>query len=256
MGKMEAALQRIGAVSAFFLFWQHVTHPQTLSNLDQNSLNSFSTALHSVTSDPEIIQIITSHTSPAAVPTLAVAMSRPTYGGTQDAYPGAYESHTQIRGENSAHPAQPPLSPRLHSLPDNVLSPLGLLAEASLQNTDGKRHGRTSFSGQKSTHRPSPLSISDSRSTGRNGTNMVRTGSGYRMATSSVRGGNGDEDEHPEDRGGVASQNYFRPGIVAAMSIGDDRVPELLTIVSREEIGELFEIFFEHSEPHPTSPPR
>lgn len=28
----------------------------------------------------------------------------------------------------------------------------------------------------------------------------------------------------------------------------DDRVPELLTIVTREHIGELFDLYFDHSE--------
>ena len=32
------------------------------------------------------------------------------------------------------HHHQPPGSPKLHSLPDNTLNPLGLLAEASLAN--------------------------------------------------------------------------------------------------------------------------
>ncbi|EIW71458.1 hypothetical protein TREMEDRAFT_67782 [Tremella mesenterica DSM 1558] len=221
VGKMEAALQRIGA---------------TLSNLDQTSLNSFSTALHSVTSDPEIIQIITSHTSPAAVPTLAVAMNRPTYPPAPDSYSGSYDMHNG-RGEDSAH--QPPLSPRLHSLPDNVLSPLGLLAEASLQNTDpgGRKHHR-SLSGSKPAHRPSPLSFNET--------------SGYRMATSSVRGGNGEDELESEDRGGVASQNYFRPGAahIPMAGVDDDRVPEPLTIMSREEMAELFDIFFDHMSPH------
>lgn len=60
---------------------------------------------------------------------------------------------------------------------------------------------------------------------------------------SDVRGGHDGRDI------GVASQNYFKPGTLSAFpSSVDDRVPELLTIVKREEIDELFEQFFTHSE--------
>jgi hypothetical protein len=192
-------------------------------------------------------------------------MNRPTYSHSQshhsqDSYP--YNT-SGVRGEDSAHPAQPPLSPRLHSLPDNVLSPLGLLAEASLHNSDAthKRHFSGVGVGGK-IHRPSPLSLDSSKPMqGRNGAPMSRSGSQSRMAISDVRGGKADG----EDRGGVASSNYFRPGAASTPPIGghDDRVrillviyvslltrqvPELLTIVTREEISQLFDIFFAHSE--------
>lgn len=107
----------------------------------------------------------------------------------------------------NTHSSQPPLSPRLHSLPDNVLSPLGLLAEASLQNTEAAKKDHGPFGGRA--HRPSPLSLEASRSN-----THKRNGSGgsYRMATSDVRGGKaGHEDEY--GYGGVASQNYFKPGV-------------------------------------------
>jgi len=109
---------------------------------------------------------------------------------------------------HDAHQLQPPLSPRLHSLPDNVLSPLGLLAEASLQNDDTSRKHHLGQFG-KQAHRPSPLSLDSSRMMmqgGINGMAAVKS----RTATSDVRG---TEDEHR----GVASQNYFRPGGVRLM---------------------------------------
>jgi hypothetical protein len=139
---------------------------------------------------------------------------------------GSSDTHYEMRGEDSVHNhhiSQPPLSPRLHSLPDNVLSPLGLLAEASLQNTDGKKAGPAAFN---KTHRPSPLSLD-----GRAGSNARggQIGGAYRTATSDVRGGNNDEHANGGDDGhGVASQNYFRPGasVGSGPIVGDNRVSE------------------------------
>ena len=76
--------------------------------------------------------------------------------------------------------AQPLLSPRLHSLPDNQLSPLGLLAAASLQDTDATTKKRlvnqavASHTG-KSMHKPSPLGMG--MSIGRNGSPSSPLGS-------------------------------------------------------------------------------
>ncbi|KAK8849735.1 hypothetical protein IAR55_005070 [Kwoniella newhampshirensis] len=249
VAKMEAALKGIGSA---------------LSNLDQPSLNSFSTALHSTTSDQDVINLITSHTAPSVVPTLAVAMNRQAYSAPTDNYAGSFDMQNQVRGEDSAHGQsghshQPPLSPRLHSLPDNVLSPLGLLAEASLQNTDtaSKKHlmsqAYANHNGKSThVHRPSPLAMDGRANAGRSSSAMSMSSSSYRMATSDVRGGNnGDEDEGRAfgDHGrGVASHNYFKAGASATMALAssDDRLPELLTMVTREEIGELFDIFFDN----------
>ncbi|KAK4688546.1 hypothetical protein P7C73_g1570, partial [Tremellales sp. Uapishka_1] len=250
INKMEAALRGIGAA---------------LSNLDQPSLNSFSNSLHSATSDPDIISLITSHTSPTVVPTLAIAMNRAPYNASSDAFAPhhsqGYSLPPQRGGEDST--TQPPLSPRLHSLPDNVLSPLGLLAEASLQNTEGssKKHHPHRLSGHRSGaysphqngHRPSPLSL-DARNT-----SMMRgsPGGNYRMATSDVRGGEdeGEGSRFDLDGRGLAGENYFRPGGVAvtpvrAESEAEARLPELLTLVTREEIGDLFDIFFNNMAQH------
>lgn len=147
-------------------------------------------------------------------------------------YGGHHESGVRNEDSATAGPHRPPLSPRLHSLPDNVLSPLGLLAEASLQNTDSAMKKGPLSSGRNGNLpiRPSPLSLGASR----NG------GAGQRHATSDVRGS-------PEV--GVAASNYFKPGGIGHIpGATDDRLPELLTIVTREEIGELFDIYFKHSE--------
>jgi hypothetical protein len=196
-----------------------MTASKALGNLDQPALNAFSTALHSVTSDPDIINVITSHTSASAVPTLAVAMNRLPYNAPSDSFSGqSYDVHEEYT--HDANRSQPPLSPRLHSLPDNVLSPLGLLAEASLQNIDSKKHHLGLF-GSKSAHRPSPLSLDSSRLTMQGGVGSVRASNNHQMATSDMRGGQGGkEDEH--GYGGVASQNYFRPGESAPMYAASD----------------------------------
>ena len=159
-------------------------------------------------SDADIINVITSHTSASAVPTLAVAMNRLPYNAASDAFSGP----TYDLREDSTHDAhrnQPPISPRLHSLPDNVLSPLGLLAEASLQNTNTSKRHYSGPLGGKSTNRPSPLSLETSQAKhGRKGSAV--SSSSIRMAISDVRSGNEVVDKH--GYGGVASQNYFRPG--------------------------------------------
>lgn len=229
LGKMESALRGIGAA---------------LGNLDQNSLNAFSASLHTSVNDPDVIGTITAHTNPAAAPSVAVAISRPPYPTMPSSDHAYHMGH--VRGEDSApdaHLARPPISPRLHSLPDNILSPLGLLAEASLQNTDGKKRMPT---GDGTVHRSSPLNPGAS-SNSRGGS------ASFRMATSDVRGGLAAEEEEKafaELGRGVASSNYFRPdaGVVPHAGGTDDRLPELLTIVSREDIAELFDVYYAHSE--------
>lgn len=117
---------------------------------------------------------------------------------------------SQIREDSQSlvHLARPPLSPRLHSLPDNTLSPLGLLAEASLQNTDGKKR-YTNGVGSHAPSRPSPLSL-DARSI--RGSPLGAAG-GYRTAATSDVRGDGRGDDFPGGTGGLASENYFKPGM-------------------------------------------
>lgn len=71
-----------------------------------------------------------------------------------------------------------PLSPRLHSLPDNSLNPLGLLAEASLQNSHRKK-----------------LASTDGRG-------------GREKGKGNGQGG----PSQAEDGVGVGSEHYFKPG--------------------------------------------
>jgi hypothetical protein len=62
-------------------------------------------------------------------------------------------SHTPSRTQGIA----PPNSPKLHSLPDNSLNPLGLLAEASLAN----RRAHAASSGRKwgMARPPAPMGV-------------------------------------------------------------------------------------------------
>ncbi|KAB5595391.1 Fungal Zn(2)-cys(6) binuclear cluster domain containing protein [Ceratobasidium theobromae] len=109
-----------------------------------------------------------------------------------------------------------PSSPRLHMLPDNTLNPLGLLAEASLQNRRDK--GASSGIGGML---PSNINEDD---------------------------GSGKVDGRPV---GVASDAYFKPGpmnILPLRRLYIERQvqPEMLSFVSTEEVVELFDIYFDH----------
>lgn len=230
LSKMEAALKNIGVA---------------LSNIDHSSLESFSSALHSSTDDPDVICLITSHAP--VTPSPAVAMDRSSFSSS-------FGDRTHDISHEAGHTAQPPLSPRLHSLPDNVLSPLGLLAEASLQNDTSKRNLTKGFGTANGLGKSLARPFSGERLQEQRSGNVSMNGAAtFRMATSDVRGGQVEDDEHfGVDHGlGVSGQNYFKPGASVAFlpsMPADHRVPELLTILTRDEIGELFDIFFDHSE--------
>ncbi|OXC82963.1 hypothetical protein J005_05079 [Cryptococcus neoformans] len=232
LSKMEAALKNIGVA---------------LSNIDHSSLESFSSALHSSTDDPDVISLITSHAP--VTPSPAVAMDRSSFSSS-------FGDRTHDISHEAGHTAQPPLSPRLHSLPDNVLSPLGLLAEASLQNDTSKRNLTKGFGTANGLGKSLARPFSGERLQEQRSGNVSMNGAAtFRMATSDVRGGQVEDDEHfGVDHGlGVSGQNYFKPGASVAFlpsMPADHRVPELLTILTRDEIGELFDIFFDHMSFH------
>lgn len=108
-------------------------------------------------------------------------------------------------------------SPRLHSLPDNVLNPLGLLAEAS---SSLRRH--KGASGQ------SPESVGGS--------------SKNPMSLASL--------DNPKV--GVANLGvYFKPGPMTILPLRQLIIerqvqPEMLSFVSTDVVVELFKIYFEH----------
>ncbi|EST08977.1 hypothetical protein PSEUBRA_001305 [Kalmanozyma brasiliensis GHG001] len=143
-------------------------------------------------------------------------------------------------------------SPRLHSLPDNTLNPLGLLAEASLHNT----------------HRARKLARSAGSSSGRDKDSQRSGSTGGQSPDKTVKS-EGGEDATPAGEGGaadgssrqiplgVASQNYFRPGPMTILPlrriiIEREMPPELLTlgIVTSEEVLDLFSIFFRRCTQH------
>ncbi|KAK4050348.1 hypothetical protein OIO90_005141 [Microbotryomycetes sp. JL221] len=112
-------------------------------------------------------------------------------------------------------------SPRLHSLPDNTLNPLGLLAEASLQNT-----------------RKRAVTLND----------VLETASGLYPQ---------DERELKRSRLGMGNPSYFQPGPMNILPLRrivfEQRMPPALLeekILSVEEVVELFAIFFEHCHRH------
>jgi hypothetical protein len=133
-------------------------------------------------------------------------------------------------GSSLARPREMPRSssPRLHMLPDNTLNPLGLLAEASLQNRREK--GPNSGLGGML---PTNLDEDD---------------------------GSGKVEGRPV---GVASDAYFKPGMCLIDTEGDSSdgfagpmnilplrrlyierqiQPEMLNFVSTEEVVELFDM--------------
>lgn len=128
------------------------------------------------------------------------------------------------------------LSPRLQSLPDNAINPLGLLAEASLQNS----HRKKSFSGPRAgmsdirSSRGAGASAGGEAGGGTAGNVAGERGAGAGAAGTEERGESAlDDDEDDEDgergektaakrgsmagvgdapRFGVSHEGYFRPG--------------------------------------------
>jgi hypothetical protein len=113
--------------------------------------------------------------------------------------------------------APAPGSPRLHSLPDNVLNPLGLLAEAS----SSIRRNKAAAAGQ------SPASATGS--------------SKNPMSLASL--------DNPKV--GVANIGvYFKPGPMTILPLRQLIIerqvqPEMLSFVSTDVVVDLFKIFFE-----------
>ncbi|SNX86216.1 uncharacterized protein MEPE_04925 [Melanopsichium pennsylvanicum] len=144
-------------------------------------------------------------------------------------------------------------SPRLHSLPDNTLNPLGLLAEASLHNTyRARKLARSGTSGSSSKDKDSQRS----GSTGGQSPDKRVKSEGGDDDTPASEGDAGDESKRKIPLG-VASQNYFRPGPMTILPlrriiIEREMPPELLTlgIVTSEEVLDLFSIFFRRCAQH------
>lgn len=120
---------------------------------------------------------------------------------------------------------RPPASPKLDSLPDNTLNPLGLLADTSLAHRREKEG-----------------LLTDEEHI-----------SGLIPAVTQPR-----TDGEPAAEGqkiGLANDRYFKPGpmnILPLRRLYIERQiqPEMLTFVTKDEVIELFKIFFEYMNPH------
>lgn len=162
-------------------------------------------------------------------------------------------------------PASRPPSPRLHSLPDNTLNPLGLLAEASLHSRH--RHRRRSSSRREIEGLPmdgSDGTASDSNQDSVNGGSgpssslgggaLVAGENGSRNGGAAPTGRKGEG--RRGGRVGVANQAYFQPGPMNILPLRriviEQRMPpSLLTdkVLTSEEAVELFQIYFERCNP-------
>ncbi|PKI83046.1 hypothetical protein MVES1_003096 [Malassezia vespertilionis] len=151
-----------------------------------------------------------------------------------------------LKKDNSSAPKSMPSQPSLASpaestrtkcLPDSTLNPLGLLAEASIQNWKRQRnpHAAKDCASETGAH---DAESANSKKPGMNG-----TGSGQRSAPS-------------KPQVGLANEFYFHSASTKSTSdnVGnaDENLPDLLTegVVTSEEAMELFCIFFHHCSLH------
>ena len=215
--------------------------------------------------------------------------SRPPHSHALHHISTPYHSHLHHHPDSSAAVAAQavqetiasmPLSPRLNSLPDNALNPLGLLAEASLANRrvstrasaqeiaeklvdqaingemdeDGEPQG-----GSASIVTPSVSGVAGPTSSDSGGavageedskTGILgKDGSSpsVRRAGSTTTSGGGSSVKGTERKVGVANETYFRPGpmnILPLRRLFIERQvqPEMLSFVSTEEVIELFKM--------------
>ena len=118
-------------------------------------------------------------------------------------------SGNAVAGSTTGGSKNGPPSPRLHSLPDNTLNPLGLLAEASLQNR--KRSATNVNLNNLAMDGPGQTIES-----GLNGAHALKSrvgGSKARTRESSV-----DDAGNPK-RLGVGDASYFRPGPMSSLGL-------------------------------------
>ncbi|GAA6004116.1 hypothetical protein JCM10207_002434 [Rhodosporidiobolus poonsookiae] len=173
-------------------------------------------------------------------------------------------------------PAAADGSPRLHSLPDNTLNPLGLLAEASLRNTRKRPMDITSELGSYDVtgdlHHESPPP-NGGAGKGKNAGKGKGKGKGNAKGKDGAEGAEEEEEEEgpakkkqkkDDERTqaakkplGMANRNYFAPGPMNILPLRriviEQRMPPALLeekILSVEEVVELFALFFEHCARH------
>jgi hypothetical protein len=152
------------------------------------------------------------------------------------------ESGNAVAGSSIGGSKIEPPSPRLHSLPDNTLNPLGLLAEASLQN---RKRSSTNANASNS-------GLVQTIESGLNGADALKSrvgGNKVRTRESSV-----DEAGNPK-RLGVGDASYFRPGPMSSLGlrrviIERELKPEIFSFTSAAQINELFDIYFDQLHPN------
>jgi hypothetical protein len=199
-------------------------------------------------------------------------------------------SGTRFVEPASARPPRRAASPRLHSLPDNTLNPLGLLAEASLHNHhrarrlgsraqqqqhDGAASARSaskevSASPASATSRlkeeeastPSAAAPSGEAAALTQLANKAYTASAESLDLAGAVRPEGVTNPRPQAEDhqvslGVASDTYFRPGPMTILPlrrivIERELPPELLTsgTLTSHEVLDLFQIFFHYCSQH------
>ncbi|KAG8905358.1 hypothetical protein FRB99_000186 [Tulasnella sp. 403] len=122
----------------------------------------------------------------------------------------------------SVHTRQLPQSPKLDSLPDSTLNPLGLLADTSLAH---RREKESIGAATEDDHLRSLLPV------------------------------DADPTSQPPENIGLANDRYFKPGPMTILPLRRLYIerqiqPEMLTFVTKEEVIDLFKIFFEYMNPH------
>lgn len=125
-------------------------------------------------------------------------------------------------------------SPRLHSLPDNSLNPLGLLAEASLQNSHRKRSMNNANNGggdgnggdlnRQELHRIRDGILARGKKGKGKKQQQQQNELGLEGAASGGRGGRGtgemlDNAAPQPPRLGVGDEHYFKPGPMAILPL-------------------------------------
>jgi hypothetical protein len=155
------------------------------------------------------------------------------YASPSASFSGPSHTHANGSGQAPIRPKQQPGSPKLHSLPDNSLNPLGLLAEASLAN---RRAQQASAGSHGLVARPSSSAAGGSGSAAQ-GSSGSGSGAGA--------GASGDSQARETPKVGVASDNYFKPGPMTILPLRRLYIerqvqPEMLSYVSTEEVVTLF----------------
>ncbi|SCV73842.1 BQ2448_6272 [Microbotryum intermedium] len=147
----------------------------------------------------------------------SISSGSPNFGPGGESKPRTTIEWSGIRGDRNGQPRDS--SPRLHSLPDNTLNPLGLLAEASLQNT----------------RKRTAVSVAD----------VLEPAYGKEESAN--------EPPAKREKLGMGNPQYFMPGPMNILPVRriviEQRGPPAILeekIVTVEEVVELFAIFFTH----------